>query len=118
MARYHFVTIIELPRSREQVWQVLQDTSGWASWWRWLERVELLGRGEANGVGARHRYTFRTGLLHSLTFETEVVRVQRPSHIEARAAGERRGWAVGSCSTATSGLGWSARGSCRPRRRG
>lgn len=91
MARYHFVTTFEVPRSREEVWEVLHDPGGWASWWRWLDRVDVLDPGDRDGVGARHRYTFRTPLRYTLSFETEVVRTQRPARIEARATGELSG---------------------------
>jgi hypothetical protein len=62
-----------------------------------VERVELLQPGDADGVGALRRMTWRTALPYSLTFDMRTVRVEPMTLIEGHAEGELRGigrWTV------------------------
>lgn len=91
MARYHFVTRLRVGADRQQVWEAILDPVVWPSWWRWLKRVELLERGDADRVGARYRLIFGTALPYSLSFETTTARVSAPALLEVRASGELAG---------------------------
>lgn len=107
MARYHFVTSFDVAASRQRAWEVLSDLSTWPSWWRWLEGMQQLAAGDADGVGASYRCSFRTALPYTLTFDAEVVAATPPARIEIRASGELTGAGV-----------WElleARGGCRLR---
>jgi hypothetical protein len=53
--------------------------------------VDELEPGAADGVGKRLRLLFRTRLPYTLGFDVQVTRVQPPSRLEARAAGELDG---------------------------
>jgi hypothetical protein len=89
--QYHFETRFSVPATRDEVWAVMEDPTTWPSWWRWLRRVDRLDRGGPDLAGARYRYTFRTALPYSLTFDTETTRT-RPGHlIEVRASGDLAG---------------------------
>ena len=91
MARYHFVTDIDLAATPDPVWDVLEDPTGWPAWWRELRRVEVLARGRPDGVGRRYRLHVRTALPYRLGFESETVRITRPSVWEARIRGDLEG---------------------------
>ena len=91
MARYHFTTSMGVTASRDRVWEVLADPVAHAGFWTWLQRVDVLDDGDAAGLGARHRLTFRTALPYTLVFEGEVVRADRPRLLEVRAEGELQG---------------------------
>lgn len=94
MARYHFVTELRIGADRQRVWDRIVEPHVWPSWWRWLQRVELLERGDARHLGARRRYTFGTALPYSLSFEATITRVAAPSQLEATAAGDLNGSAL------------------------
>jgi len=91
MARYHFVTDVEVAVAPDQVWGVLADPTTWPAWWRELRRAELLAPGGEGGVGRRYRLEFRTALPYTIGFESETTRMSRPTVWEARIAGDLEG---------------------------
>ena len=90
-SEFHLVTEWSFAVPRESVWAELSKPEDWPSWWRAVKRVELLEPGDANGVGALRRMTWRTALPYSLSFDIRTVRVEPMSVIEGRAEGELRG---------------------------
>ena len=91
MAQYTFVTQWEFPASRARVWDLVFHSEDWPKWWRGVEKVELVRAGDANHVGAVHRYTWKSKLPYRLIFEMETTRVEPMSLIEGRAIGELQG---------------------------
>jgi hypothetical protein len=63
----------------------------WPSWWRAVARVEHISNGDANGIGAMRRMTWRTALPYTLTFAMRTTRIEPMSLIEGRAEGELAG---------------------------
>lgn len=84
---YHLVTRWQLNAPLEAVWDAIYNTEGWPSWWKGVVCVETLDRGDANGLGARQRYIWKSTLPYRLTFVTLVTRVE-PLHLLA-------GWVEG-----------------------
>jgi hypothetical protein len=91
MAQYDFVTIWKLKASQQKVWDLIFHSEDWPSWWRGVEKVEKLRDGNANHVGAIHRYTWKSKLPYRLIFEMETTRVEPISLLEGRAIGELQG---------------------------
>ena len=94
---FNLITNWTLAAAREAVWRELTKPEDWPAWWRAVERVELLEAGDADGVGALRRMTWRTALPYSLTFDMQTVRVEPMTVIEGRAEGELSGvgrWTV------------------------
>lgn len=91
MARYHFVTDIEIAATADEVWNAIEDPTTWPAWWRELRTVELLAPGRPDGVGRRYRLHLRTALPYTIGFESETTRMTRPSVWEARVAGDLEG---------------------------
>ncbi len=94
---FNLTTKWTLAAPREAVWRELTKPEDWPAWWRVVERVELLEAGDADGVGALRRMTWRTALPYSLTFDMRTVRVEPMTVIEGRAEGELSGvgrWTV------------------------
>lgn len=75
----------------EKVWDEIVAVENWPAWWPAVKRVELLEPGDANGVGALRRLTWRTALPYDLAFETRTVTVERLRLIVGRASGELDG---------------------------
>jgi hypothetical protein len=88
---FNLVTHWTLAAPRKAVWTELTRPEDWPEWWRAVARVELLEAGDAEGVGALRRMTWRTALPYSLTFEMRTVRIEPMSVIEGRAEGELAG---------------------------
>jgi hypothetical protein len=89
--QFHLITDWSLPGPVEPVWRALTAPEHWPSWWRAVARVEPLAEGDANGVGAVRRITWRTALPYTLTFTMRVTRVEPMALIEGRAEGELAG---------------------------
>ena len=94
--------ILEAPV--EPVWRALIAVEDWPAWWRAVARVERLEDGDAQGIGALRRLTWRTALPYTLTFAMRTTRIEPMRLIEGRAEGELDGtgrWTITPDGTAT-----------------
>src|ERR1700752_4862700 len=89
--RFHLVTHWTLPAPPDAVFAALVQPEQWPSWWRAVEKVEMLDAGGADGIGAYRRFTWRTALPYAIAFNMRVTRVVPISVIEGRADGELDG---------------------------
>src|ERR1051325_486056 len=90
-APLNLLTDWALDAPRDLIWDALMRPQEWPLWWRAVERVELLTEGDGNGVGATRRFTWRTALPYTLTFDMRTTRVEPKTMIEGRAVGELDG---------------------------
>lgn len=75
----------------EQVWEALHAVESWPSWWCYVAKVELIEQGVPGGLGRIHRYTWRSRLPYSLSFQMRVTRIEKPFIMEGEAQGELAG---------------------------
>jgi hypothetical protein len=94
MSNYELVTRWNLPAPVEAVWDELKRPEGWPGWWKGVVAVELLEAGNADGIGACRRMTWRSALPYRITFNMRTVRIVRHSLIEGVADGELSGRGV------------------------
>ena len=104
-SHYRFVTTWNIPAPAEPIWAELMTPEQWPSWWRGVERVELVspGNGE-HGVGAVRDYAWRSALPYRLTFRMTTTKVERCRLIEGQATGELEGcgcWRLTPCEAGT-----------------
>ena len=88
---YEFVTIWNLDAPIENVWDEIKNSESWPEWWKGVLRVVEIEPGDADRLGAIHRSTWKSALPYTLEFDSEIVRIERPKLIEARAFGELDG---------------------------
>jgi uncharacterized protein YndB with AHSA1/START domain len=91
LTRFHLTTHWELAAPQLAVWDALCAVEDWPSWWRAVERVEVIEHGSADGIGTYRRLTWRTALPYRISFNMRTLRVEKPSLIEGRADGELAG---------------------------
>lgn len=89
--RFDLVTQWRLDAPIAAVWAALIAVEAWPDWWRAVRRVELIEPGDAGGLGAVRRMTWRTALPYTLTFTTRTSRIEPMAAIEAQASGELDG---------------------------
>jgi hypothetical protein len=94
MAFYEFETVWKLRAPLEHVWYAIVDAERWPEWWHGVQRVETLRLGDDHGIGAYYRLTWRSRLPYTLTFDTEVVRLEPMALIEGLATGELEGTGI------------------------
>ena len=88
---YQFVTVWRFDAPVERVWTPIKDSETWSDWWKGVLKVEKLKDGDARGIGAIHRSTWKSALPYKLIFDSETVRVEELKLIEVRAFGELEG---------------------------
>jgi Polyketide cyclase / dehydrase and lipid transport len=91
MAKYRFVTNWHVTAPIESVWNEIYHSEFWPTWWKGVESVVELTRGDRDGIGGIRRYTWKSRLPYKLTFDMRTVRVEPLSTIEAVATGELEG---------------------------
>jgi uncharacterized protein YndB with AHSA1/START domain len=92
MAAYRFLTTWLLAAPRERVWDTLADNERWPEWWRGVRGVEIVRRGAGEDrIGEVGRYTWRSRISYELSFDIEVIAVDRPRFMEGRATGDLAG---------------------------
>lgn len=91
MSEYSFVTNWSFDAPLERVWAQIEDADSWPVWWKGVLVVELLKGGDADGIGSIRRTTWKSALPYKLTFDSEVVRVEKLNLIEVRAFGQLEG---------------------------
>ena len=88
---FHLITEWRLDTPVERVWEVLTHPEDWPTWWKAVQKVELLQDGDRDGVGSLRRMTWRTALPYSLAFDMRTTRIEPMSLIEGEASGELDG---------------------------
>jgi uncharacterized protein YndB with AHSA1/START domain len=94
ISHYQLVTHWTFPVALATVWEELQQPEHWPQWWKGVRAVQLLESGDAQGIGAYRRMTWRSALPYELTFNMRTVRIEPQSLIEGIADGELQGRGV------------------------
>ena len=88
---YDFITIWRFESPIAPVWDLISHAQQWPAWWKGVEAVEELEKGDESGVGGVRRYTWKSRLPYRLTFDMRITRVEPMSVIEGDAFGELKG---------------------------
>lgn len=80
-----------LETTRERLWELLGRPEDWPGWWPHLASVEQISAGNAEGIGARRRLHWRSGLGYGFFVVMTTTRAERLREIEAVAGGDLRG---------------------------
>ena len=91
MKAYDFVTIWRVKAPVETVWNEIYHSSEWPTWWKGVESVVEVRKGDERGVGSVHRYTWKSKLPYRLSFDMQTTRVEPPLLLEGKAIGELEG---------------------------
>jgi len=91
MADYAFTTIWQIAAPVAPIWTAITAVERWPQWWRGVEAVIRLRDGDRRGVGAIHRYTWKSKLPYRLSFTMETTHVEPLQRIEGHARGELQG---------------------------
>lgn len=88
---YHLITRWQFDAPLDAVWDEITHPESWPDWWGGAECVVVLDHGDASGVGARQRYTWKSLLPFRLTFVSRVTRVEPRCLLEGLVEGELEG---------------------------
>jgi len=99
MKTYDFVTVWRVKAPIESVWNEIYHSGDWPAWWKGVESVVEVRKGDERGVGSIHRYTWKSKLPYRLSFDMQTVRVEPPRLLEGIAVGELQGRGLWQLST-------------------
>ena len=94
MNTYEFVTIWRVKAPIESVWNEIYHSKDWPMWWKGVESVAEIRKGDEKGVGSVHRYTWKSKLPYRLSFDMQTIRIEPPLLLEGIALGELQGRGV------------------------
>lgn len=80
-----------LETTRERLWELLGKPADWPAWWPHLVGVTRLADGDAEGIGARHAFRWRSGLGYRLLMVITSVRSDPCRELEGQASGDLHG---------------------------
>lgn len=99
MTTYSFVTIWRVKAPIENVWNEIYHSQDWPVWWKGVENVVEISKGDERGVGSVHRYTWKSKLPYRLSFDMKTNRIEPPLLLEGIATGELQGRGLWQLST-------------------
>lgn len=88
---YDLTTLWRLDAPIDAVWDAIYHAEAWPLWWKGVERVDTLDHGNADGLGARQRYTWKSVLPYRLSFVGRVTRIEPLRLLEGQVEGELEG---------------------------
>jgi hypothetical protein len=88
---YRFQTVWWTPAAIEKVWETLAHYAAWTTWWRGIQKVEVLRQGDESGIGTVLRQGWRSRLPYTLVFDLEMIRLESKRLLEGRASGDLEG---------------------------
>ncbi len=91
MALYESVTMWRITAPLDAVWEAISHSEQWPGWWRGVERVVELEKGDAAGVGNLRRYTWKGVLPYRLIVDIRTTRIVTAALIEGAASGDVEG---------------------------
>ena len=91
MKNYEFVTLWRVRAPIEAVWNEIYHSELWPTWWKGVEEVVEVQKGDDAGVGSIRRYTWKSKLPYRLSFDMQTIRIEPPHVLEGIASGELDG---------------------------
>ncbi|WP_145547520.1 SRPBCC family protein [Yersinia intermedia] len=91
MAEYRFSTTWQVKAPLQTVWDILCHPDMWPHWWKGLEQIIEIEKGDLQGIGALHRYTWKGVLPYRITFDIHVLTIMPLRLLEGQASGEVEG---------------------------
>jgi uncharacterized protein YndB with AHSA1/START domain len=91
MAEYHFFTTWDIKAPIQAVWEVIADALHYPDWWKYVAKVTEIEPNPPGGVGGLYRYTWKTALPYTLSFDTRVTHFEPPRLSAGEAKGELDG---------------------------
>ncbi len=89
--QYSFVTRWQIKAPLQAVWDSIYQSTQWPGWWKGVLQVEELNTGDENGIGAVRRYTWKSVLPYTLSFNMKLTRKDDYNTLEGEAFGELEG---------------------------
>jgi hypothetical protein len=91
MTNYRFQTVWWTPAAVDRIWEALANYAAWPTWWRGIQSVEVVRRGDESGVGTVLHQRWRSRIPYTLVFDLEMLRIESRRLLDGRASGDLEG---------------------------
>lgn len=88
---YSLTTVWKLDAPIGRVWDAIHEVQAWPRWWKYVRAVEVIDRGDSNGIGAAHRFTWSSALPYELCFVMRITEIVKPTRMAGVAHGDLDG---------------------------
>lgn len=88
---YSFITTWKIKAPVQQVWAVLYNQEDWPTWWKGVIAVKPLIDGDEHDIGKKMRYSWKSFLPYTLSFDMTSVAITPLTYMEGKATGELEG---------------------------
>lgn len=88
---YSFVTVWKIEAPIQKVWDAICETEDMPNWWKAILNIEVLDRGNENGIGALFKQTWKGKLPYKLSMISQIEVVDYLKSIEISAFGDLQG---------------------------
>ena len=70
---YSFITRWQIEAPIEDVWNSIYESADWPQWWKGVEQVEIIQENDATGINGIRKYTWKSVLPYTLSFQMKLV---------------------------------------------
>ena len=88
---YSFITYWEIKAPIEKVWALIYNSTNWVTWWKGVVDVVELEQGNENGIDSVRRYTWKSKLPYTLSFDMKLTELEYCKKLSGIAFGELEG---------------------------
>ena len=88
---YAFITRWQIKAPLPQVWSVIYSSLDWPDWWKGVQSVTEIEKGDNAGIGSVRSYTWRSVLPYTLSFQMRLVEIETYKRMKGQAFGELEG---------------------------
>jgi hypothetical protein len=93
-SQYSFITKWQIKAPLEKVWDAIDKGEDWPSWWKGAEQAEVLDNGNLDGTGKMIRYTWKSFLPFTLSFDFKITSREMYKKISGEATGDLKGTGI------------------------
>ncbi len=88
---YKFITHWQIKAPLNDVWFAIYESAEWPAWWKGVQAVEIIKENDAGGINGVRRYTWKSALPYTLSFNMQLTEKEDFSLLKGIAFGELEG---------------------------
>lgn len=86
--QYFFFTNWQLKSHVEEVWNAVYNSLEWPEWWNGVKSVTEIRSNDPTGVNGIRRYTWKSIMPYSLTFDLQLTEIELYKRLKGNATGD------------------------------
>ena len=88
---YKFITNWQIKAPLNDVWFAIYESAEWPKWWKGVQAVTVIKENDASGINGIRRYTWKSALPYTLSFNMQLTEKQDFTSLKGIAFGELEG---------------------------